>query len=630
MLLAMRNSTRNWLAKVLVGVLFILLALSFVLWGVEDVFLGSNQEKVIGQVGDVEISAQEFSAQYYRQTLEIKRLLGDAFNAERGREMGYVSQVLVSLVNRALFQNAADDLGLTVSDSFVKQRILDDDAFHDDFGQFSEIIFREALYESGYTEESYVQGTRQDLIREQLVDIFQRIPSPPEVILDPLVKLYRERRGANVIMIDLDSVEGFNEPNEEELEKYFSTHAEDFQSPELRDISYVHVQTTDVIDQIDVAEETLREFYDDRIDSFTQPERRNLRQILVKDRLDAEKAKAKLDQGEDFVAVAKEVANLEEEDINLGWNERNTLLEVLVEPVFDTESTAAIGPLESPFGWHILQVMAIEEEFITPFEEAKKALRNQYAGREALEVLYEMINQSEDMLAGGATLEELATTLNLDTETVEGISANGETVTGVKREGVPPSPFLERAFREEPGSISETIESGDDGFMVIRVEQLYEPRPLSFAEAKDQVKQAWISDQKRQTARETADFIAEEINQGKNIETLAQNYGFEVVGRPPFFRDDLASAELPPPLIAELFTLEPGQAVVGEDNQVFIVAQLADIVPVSDEPQENEDRAEVAARLRSDLASDFLSQYSAILRERYAIDVYDNVIDSLL
>ncbi len=630
MLRAMRNSTRNWLAKFMVGILFILLVLSFALWGVEDIFLGSDQEKMVAKVGDLDISAEEFSTQYYQQTAEIKRLLGNAFSAERGREMGYVSQVVIGLVNRALFQNAADDLGLTVSDSFIKQRILDDDIFHDDFGQFSEIIFRDALYESGYTEESYVNGTRQDLIREQLLAVFQRIPPPPELMLDPLVKLYRERRSANVITIDMDAVEGFDQPSQEELEAYFADHAGDFQSPELRDISYIHVETADVIDQIDVAGETLRELYDERIDDFTKPERRNLQQILVQDRTDAEKAKTLLDQGESFTSVARQIAGLEEQDITLGWNERDDLLDALVEPVFATQDTTVVGPLESPFGWHILQVTAIEEGFVTAFEDVQQTLRDGYARQEALEILYQMINQSEDALAGGATLEELAATLDRSIETLEEISSDGKTVTGVKTEKLPPNPFLERAFRAEPGVVSETIESGDDGFLVIRVEQIDAPRPLSFAEAGNRVKETWIADQKRQTARKTSDFIAKEINQGKDIEAIARDYGFEVVGRPPFFRDDLANAELPPSLIAELFTLEPGQAVVGEDNQVFIIAQLADIVPVAEGPQESEDRAGTAARLRSDLASDLLSQYSVILQERYPINIYDSAIDSLL
>ena len=491
MLRAMRRSTQNWMGKLLVGALFTLLIVSFALWGIEDIFLGSEQERVVAQVGSLDIDADEFSTQYYRQTAEIKRLLGDAFDAEKGREMGYVDQVMTGLTNRALFQNAANQLGLAVTDGLVKQRILADEAFKDDVGQFNEIIFRQSLYESGYTEDSYIEGTRMDLAREQLIDVFDRAPPSPAIIVDPLLESRRERRSANSITIDVDEVEGYDTPSAQQVKAYFDENMEQFQSPELRRISYIRAETEDVVDQIDVAEETLRALYDEGLDAFITPEERNIRQILVPDSEDARKIRDRLDQGDDFDLVAQEEADIEAEDAALGWNRRDDVLDELEEPVFAAEEGAIIGPIESPFGWHVVRVDEIREEKTVTFEEARQGLRDAYVRQEALDVLYELYNQSEDALAGGADLEDVAASLEQNIETTVPVSISGQDITGAPVADLPPDPFLSRAFRLSQGETSEAIEVGDSGFLVIRVDTVEPGRQLSLAEAETMVKARW-------------------------------------------------------------------------------------------------------------------------------------------
>ena len=58
---------------------------------------------------------------------------------KKSREFGYVDRALSSLINRALFNNEALELGLSVSDRNVRDKIIKDDAFKDDLGQFSEL-----------------------------------------------------------------------------------------------------------------------------------------------------------------------------------------------------------------------------------------------------------------------------------------------------------------------------------------------------------------------------------------------------------------------------------------------------------------------------------------------------------
>ena len=182
MLNKLRNSSKNSFVKIILGSLLTILILSFAMWGTEDLVGITNKQNTVASVGKIDISSREFVSLYSRQTEEIRKLLGQSLDIEKGRQFGYVDRALSSLINRALFNNQANELGLSVSDINVRDKIIKDDAFKDDLGQFSELVFRQLISESGYTEDAYIKGTRQDLAREQMVDTIRSSLEIPEVI----------------------------------------------------------------------------------------------------------------------------------------------------------------------------------------------------------------------------------------------------------------------------------------------------------------------------------------------------------------------------------------------------------------------------------------------------------------
>ena len=79
-----------------------------------------------------------------------------------------------------------------------------DDAFKDDLGQFSELVFRQLISESGYTEDSYVEGTRQDLAREQMVETISTSLIIPNIMKDSLSKYNLEERTVDYLTIKVE------------------------------------------------------------------------------------------------------------------------------------------------------------------------------------------------------------------------------------------------------------------------------------------------------------------------------------------------------------------------------------------------------------------------------------------
>ena len=138
MLTSMGASGRHGVVyRVLFIALSVMIALSFAIWGVGDVFLGEDRNVVVAEVGSVPIEGRSFLRLYTRQTESVQQALGSTLNAELGRQLGFVDSVMSDLIRRALFDSEADALGLAVSDDFVRERIFSSEEFQDERGVFS-------------------------------------------------------------------------------------------------------------------------------------------------------------------------------------------------------------------------------------------------------------------------------------------------------------------------------------------------------------------------------------------------------------------------------------------------------------------------------------------------------------
>merc|ERR1712196_574970 len=96
-------------------------------------------------------------------------------------------------------------------------------------GQFSELLFRQFISESGYTETSYVEGTRQDLAREQMVETIRSSLIIPKVIANKLGEYNLQERAVDYVIID-SRKEKIEKIKEEDIKKYFEDNKKTFLS----------------------------------------------------------------------------------------------------------------------------------------------------------------------------------------------------------------------------------------------------------------------------------------------------------------------------------------------------------------------------------------------------------------
>ncbi len=63
MLRGIQNATRNWLGRLITGILLGLIAISFAIWGIGDIFSGFGTSTV-AKIGSTEIGVEQFRQSY--------------------------------------------------------------------------------------------------------------------------------------------------------------------------------------------------------------------------------------------------------------------------------------------------------------------------------------------------------------------------------------------------------------------------------------------------------------------------------------------------------------------------------------------------------------------------------------
>ena len=138
----------------------------------------------------------------------------------------------------------------------------------------------------------------------------------------------------------------------------------------------------------DPTEEELRAYYDENKETqFTQPEQRCIRHILFnKDGEDlANDVKGEIEDGGDFAALAKEHSqdpSNKDKGGDLGCVPKGQFVPEFDDAAFGAEKGELLGPIETEFGFHLIEVTDIKPAGETPFEEVSPQIEEQIKGEQ--------------------------------------------------------------------------------------------------------------------------------------------------------------------------------------------------------------------------------------------------------
>lgn len=623
----MQTKPRRLVAKIFTGVLFSLLIASFALWGIGDIFRSGAGGDAVIQVGEQEVGQQEFARTFQREFNRVRQQIGGDLDLETARQLGLVDQIVRQTVTRMLFDQKAREMGLRVSDEQVVQRLRQQEAFQS-AGSFNRQLFEQTLRQSGLSENRYIELLRSDIDRQHLAFAATGGLQVPGGLAEALYRYQNEQRIADFVTLPPDSFQ-VAEPDEATLREYYDANSQAFMAPEYRELTLIHMQAQDLIEEVSVSEQALREAYESRQGEFGQPGRREVRQVVFDTREQAQKAVALVNEGRTFEAVTEELTG--RAPVDLGTNTRDELLPALVEPTFQLAEGAVSQPIESSLGWHVVQVTGVQEGKTPSFDEVRDQIRQDLAMDQAVDSLVQLANTLDDELAGGATLEEAASTVGMPVRRIEQISREGNAPNGEPVQDLPQKDeFLPVAFQTQQGQQSLLTETPQGGYFVLRVDSVTPSQVRPFEEVRDQVLSEYRADQRAQKAEAAAEEMAKAVDGGAALAELAGQRGLQVAQTQPLTRSGNQQASPEGRAVAsQLFEIEPGQAVTSGVQNGVVVARLSEVRPA--QPEENQDAVvNLREQTRQGMRSDVLAQFADALRNRYDVRVNQTALDQIL
>jgi len=627
----MLEAIRKRSASILVKLLFGLLILSFAVWGISDTITGNIANQPVASVGDLEIPPHVFQSEYQREAQRVRQALGGQLDVEQMRELGLGPRVLDQLINRALLSQGANDLRLAVSDDVVRREITNMQAFRGPLGKFDRNQFQQVLFSSGMTEDQFVADLRLDLARAQFLGSLTAIGALPDTAVVPLYQHGEQRRVAEMIRFGDESAPPPGEPDAAALSQFHKDNAARFTAPEYRAVTYVLLKAEDLVSEVSVSTDEIKEAYDQRSDEFIKQETRNLQQMNLPDEKTAIQAHNRLVGGDDFAAVAKEVAEMDAESIELGQFTRDDLPdEALANAAFQLPNGGFSTPVETGLGWHIVRVTKIERGHQMDLNEAAPKLKEALAREKAVDALFDLSNRLEDTLGGGATLEEASSALNVSLSKVPAIDAQGRDANGETVKDLPAaSKFTRAAFELGEGEDSVLTETGDDGFFILRVDGITEPALRPLDSIRNQVIVAWQEAERAKGSRGVAEKALERAKSSTDLATIAKDSGEELVVSSAFTRlADGAPADATPEVIDQVFKLKLGEAAIVRGGDATFLVRLKEIKqadPATAKAQVDTLRDQVTSAMRNDL----LAQLTNGLRQKFPVSINSQVAQEL-
>ena len=581
MLTQMRTLTRGWIAYILL----FLLVIAFAIWGVNDVFSGVGSQN-LAEVGGRKITPAQLSREL---DMEVRAQRNQGANVSRqdAIDAGFHTRVLERLIGRNAMYAYADKLGVSVSDTAVANYIRQiPPAQNPVTGAFDQAAYDNLLQQLGYARPEFEEAIRGDMTTEMLMNALVNGTRAPSSYGALLVAFQSETRTISVAEAPASVVGVIPAPTDAEIQTFYEQSQEQLRMPEFRGLTLVRASVDDFVPRVDVPEARVREEFEARAATMTQPERRTFVRINAGSEAQANDIAARLSRGEapDVIAQALGV------QVARGENQRREEVtdSAVANAVFSMQANAAPRVVRgqlSPFV--VVRVQSVTAAQAPDFAASREELRHAIAQEEAGELLNTAIGAFEDARAGGASVAEAARAANLPTVSIPAVEAGGRDQAGAPVQGLSPE-LLATAFDTQEGEASDFLPY-DGVDMVVSVDRIIPSTVRPLEEVRADLVAAWTTRQRVERMRALGAEVVAAVQGGETLPAAVRSRGFRMaVTSRPFTRQE--AEQIPSRgLASQIFTGAEGSVVsdIVANGQGILVASIESInrIDLSANPQ---------------------------------------------
>lgn len=608
------KSARSKIGNAVVWVILALLIVGLAGFGTGN-FGGTVRS--VASVGETEISLNSYARALQQELTAQAGPDGRPMTMADAQAQGIDTAVLQNMIGTAALEEAARRAGISIGDVRVSDRIRSIPGFQGLDGQFDREAYSFALDRAGLSISEFETQVRAELAANLLQVATAGGLAPLPAYADAIITYLGEARTLRHARLGEAALDApLPDPTDAEIAAFYDANKGDFTEAGFKRFTYVWLTPGMMADGIEIPEDALRAAYDARRDEFDIPARRLVERLGFADDAAAQAAMDAIDAGEtDFDALLAE-RGLELRDVDLGFVAPVDLGAAAPE-IFALDDTGVVGPLPSPVGPALFRVNAILNPQQISFEEARATLRDDLARDQAEAALVAEIEPLEDLLAGGATLEDLAAETDLQL---------GQMDWRGPGDGIAAYDAVNRAadvMRED--DFPEIRQAEDGTLFALRLDETVAPQVPPLDDIRDAVAAATRAAALRAALEEQATGMADALSDGADFAALGLVDATDTTltrRSPP--------TDLPFGAVDAAFDMTRGEArILGDDAGVVLMRLERITPPQSSDPNTQALRDAIEEQAAQDMAANVLTAIARSIEAEAGISVNQAAVNAV-
>jgi peptidyl-prolyl cis-trans isomerase D len=534
------QSIRERLTGILAFAILGILIIPFALVGVNEYFT-SNSGNIVARVNEAEISFNDFNQSFSNYRRQMQSVMGAAYDPVEFDQLVVRRKHLEDLIDQELISQAAQSIGLDVDDETLAEEIRKIPAFQVE-GQFNTDVYQSRLLAEGISPKQFQGEMRSQFLINQLPRSITLSSIATSTEIKEFVALLDQERSFDVVMVPAQSPDPAPEFDETEITAWYDSHSSEYQSVEQVIIEYVELDAALLPAGPAPEENSLREQFEAQKARFISPEQRHVSHILLEVAPDAAEAEIETARqvaedlskraraGEDFAALAIEYSEDQGSAAgggDLGWVETGVMVEAFENAMYELSMESPISePVQTGFGWHVIQLREIRESVGMGFEEARETLVREYEDEQAARAFLEQADRLVDLVyEDPTTLESAAMVMELPVNVVGPFPRTGG-------EGVAAYPeVVEAAYSDLvllQGSVSDPVNLDENRLVMIRLKEHLPVTLRTLEEVRDEIVLTLTDNLARDNAKARAAELLVVLQDGdQGLEAAAAESGLE-------------------------------------------------------------------------------------------------------
>lgn len=487
-------------------VLLALIGISFIGFGASQFSFSSNNQYIV-KIGDQIITRYQ---------------LDNAVRANRGATR---EAVFRQLMNRAYLTEGAKQLGLSISETELKQSIVNNKNFHDANGKFSTELFKQILASNGLSEQQFLESERETLLLESIGKILGSNVVADSQVAQFLNSTMAMRKIRNV-GVNPQVFESKVKIDDASLKKFYDANQKSYTLPQAVQFEFVRFSPQTLAEKETVSDEEVKQAQQDVQNSSTN--KREIAHILIPFGSNKDKAKeeaqkiAKEAQAnpDKFAELAKKYSQDSDSKDKSGIigefsAQVNLVNDAFKKAAFGVESGGVSDVVESDFGYHIIRAKNLGNATASDDTAARDAAKLKKAQQTYTKLREEL---SAAAFEDSGSLKKAAEKLGLTVQTHSEWLTRDNAPAAKIPNAVVDALFSDDVFDKKHNSEAITV---DGTTWFVRATQTRQQTVQAFDAVKERVKGDFVRSESARLATDEAKKILAELQAGK---TLALNW----------------------------------------------------------------------------------------------------------